>query len=339
MKKCKKDYDFTGLAYEITGDALYLINGGKEIGNSYAEQAQASPGDTVTDSKGVTHELTQGDINWAKQKIAGQDNTSQTTGNAEAANNAGGNHNSENQNQDRDLRVTPANYQDPATDARGYYSTGANYTESYGSDNDYGMAVIPFKDRRSKLFSHGKSAGKVITDWNEYADKVNLEKEEYMKKHLYDGFDIGEKESNSVYDKLLASATKHLGENYFNSNSCDEWDAKVLTDADVSPDDYFLGNTSEMVIDHINDLLLSKKDYQSVTNESAYVVFMGDGRASYTKDEEHAGLLFTGENGEVSFFHSSKNSPGSLSIVEYYPDISAFERDFAYNTFYYQEIK
>ena len=190
MKKCKKEYDFTGLACEITGDALYLINGGKEIGNSYAEQAEAKPGDTVTDSKGVTHELTQGDINWAKQKISGQDNTSQPAVNAGTANNSGGNHNSENQNQDRDLRVTPANYQDPATDARGYYSTGANYTESNGSDNDYGMAVIPFKDRRSKLFSHGKSAGKVITDWNEYAEKVNLEKEEYMKEHLYDGFDI-----------------------------------------------------------------------------------------------------------------------------------------------------
>jgi hypothetical protein len=135
MKKCKKDYDFTGLTYEITGDDLYLINGGKEIGNSYAEQAEAKPGDTVTDSKGVTHELTQGDINWAKQKIAGQDNTSQTTGNAEAANNAGGNHNSENQNQDRDLRVTPANYQDPATDARGYYSTGNYQTATTSQEN------------------------------------------------------------------------------------------------------------------------------------------------------------------------------------------------------------
>ena len=210
MKKCKKDYDFTGLAYEITGDALYLINGGKEIGNSYAEQAQASPGDTVTDSNGVTHELNQGDINWAKQKISGQDNTSQTTGNAEAANNAGGNHNSENQNQDRDLRVTPENYQAPATDARGYYSTGANYTESNGSDNDYGMAVIPFKDRRSKLFSHGKSAGKVITDWNEYAEKVNLEKEEYMKEQLYDGFDIGDKVPKEIVKPQICSNLKEF---------------------------------------------------------------------------------------------------------------------------------
>ncbi len=82
----------------------------------------------------------------------------------------------------------------------------------------------------------------------------------------------------------------------------------------------------------------SRQD-STTTNDSIYVVFMGDGRASYTKDEEHAGLLFTGENGQVAFFHSSKNSPGSLSIVEYYPDISAFERDFAYNTFYYQEIR
>ena len=127
MKKCKKEYDFTGLACEITGDALYLINGGKEIGNSYAEQAQASPGDTVTDSKGVTHELTQGDINWAKQKIAGQETATQTAGNAGAGNTPGANHNTGNQREDRDLRVTPENYQDPATDARGYYSSTGNY--------------------------------------------------------------------------------------------------------------------------------------------------------------------------------------------------------------------
>lgn len=57
------------------------------------------------------------------------------------------------------------------------------------------------------------------------------------------------------------------------------------------------------------------------------------------KEYDFTGLLFTGENGQVTFFHSSKNSQGALSMVEYYPDISAFERDFAYNTFYYQEIK
>ncbi len=136
MKKCKKEYDFTGLACEITGDALYLINGGKEIGNSYAEQAQASPGDTVTDSNGVTHELNQGDIDWAKQKIAGQETATQTTGNAGAGNTPGANHNTGNQREDRDLRVTPENYQDPATDARGYYSTGANYQTADVNENN-----------------------------------------------------------------------------------------------------------------------------------------------------------------------------------------------------------
>ena len=45
MKKCKKDYDFTGLAYEITGNALYPINGGKEIENSIKAQSEAHEGD------------------------------------------------------------------------------------------------------------------------------------------------------------------------------------------------------------------------------------------------------------------------------------------------------
>lgn len=79
-KPANFDYDFTNLAVEVTGDALYLINGGAEIENSIAAQANAQVGDTVTNSRGETHTLTQGDINWAKEKIgsSGQNTGSST---------------------------------------------------------------------------------------------------------------------------------------------------------------------------------------------------------------------------------------------------------------------
>ncbi len=68
-KPANFDYDFTGLAVEVTGDALYQINGGAEVANSIEAQANAQVGDTVTNSRGETHTLTQGDITWAQGKL------------------------------------------------------------------------------------------------------------------------------------------------------------------------------------------------------------------------------------------------------------------------------
>ncbi len=170
MKKYKKDYDFTGLACEITGDALYLINGGKEIENSIKAQSEAHEGDVVTNSKGETRELTQSEIDWAKAEMARREQTSasQPAVNAETANNSDGNHNSENQNQDRDLRVTPANYQDPVTDARGYYSTGANYQTADVNENNSmkGNAFVVHKEVSSSCESKKNIHGQVTIGFN-----------------------------------------------------------------------------------------------------------------------------------------------------------------------------
>ena len=54
---------------EVTGNDLYKINGGKEIENSIAAQAEAQPGDSVTNSHGETRVLTEGDIKWAQQQM------------------------------------------------------------------------------------------------------------------------------------------------------------------------------------------------------------------------------------------------------------------------------
>ncbi len=70
-KQCSiKTFDFSNYDFsdcvEITGDALYLINGGAKIENSVEAQANAKPSDTVTNSKGETHTLTKGDIDWLR---------------------------------------------------------------------------------------------------------------------------------------------------------------------------------------------------------------------------------------------------------------------------------
>ena len=56
MKKYKPldNYYFSGYAEEITGDALFLINGGAEIENSNKGVANAKPGDNLTRNDGTT---------------------------------------------------------------------------------------------------------------------------------------------------------------------------------------------------------------------------------------------------------------------------------------------
>ena len=90
-----------------------------------------------------------------------------------------------------------------------------------------------------------------------------------------------------------------------------------------------------------SELKNSQKAYEtdlSKLDSGVYVVFMGDGNKSYTKDHEHAGLLFLNDDGSVDFYHSSSKNPNSLSIVEHYVSVKSFESDFAYDSFYYQEV-
>lgn len=54
--------------------------------------------------------------------------------------------------------------------------------------------------------------------------------------------------------KITDAAENHLGEDYHDGNSCDEWAAKVIEEAGYNPQDYELGNTSQSVMQHINAL-------------------------------------------------------------------------------------
>ena len=65
---------------EITGEELYLINGGERVENSNEAVANAQVGDTVERKDGTVVTITQGDIDWAKEHTGTEgDNTSQTT--------------------------------------------------------------------------------------------------------------------------------------------------------------------------------------------------------------------------------------------------------------------
>ena len=79
-----ENYDFSD-CHEITGDELFLINGGTRVENSNEAVANAKEGDTLVRNDGTEVTLTQGDINWAQKQVgssssSGTDtSTSQTT--------------------------------------------------------------------------------------------------------------------------------------------------------------------------------------------------------------------------------------------------------------------
>lgn len=74
-----KDYNFSDCR-EITGEELYLINGGARIENSNEAVAEAQPGDTLVRNDGTEVTITQGDIDWAKEHTGtGGSNSTQAT--------------------------------------------------------------------------------------------------------------------------------------------------------------------------------------------------------------------------------------------------------------------
>lgn len=81
MKKILKNhkntdiYDFSDYAEEITGDALFKINGGVEVENSNEGIAGAKPGDTITRNDGTVVTLNQGDIDYANAQLGNTGNT------------------------------------------------------------------------------------------------------------------------------------------------------------------------------------------------------------------------------------------------------------------------
>ena len=81
MKKYKDlcDYDFSDYAEEITGDALFKINGGAEVENSHEGVAGAKPGDTITRKNGDVIVLKQADIDYANAQL--ENNGNNGTGN------------------------------------------------------------------------------------------------------------------------------------------------------------------------------------------------------------------------------------------------------------------
>ena len=98
MKKYKDFgvYDFSDYAEEITGNALFKINGGAEVENSDKGVAGAKPGDTITRKNGDVIVLKQADIDYANAQLGNNGNNGTGNTNGSSGSNNTSNSNSTN---------------------------------------------------------------------------------------------------------------------------------------------------------------------------------------------------------------------------------------------------
>ena len=134
MKKFKEFgiYDFSDYAEEITGNALFKINGGAEVENSHEGVAGAKPGDTITRIDGTVVTLKQADIDYANAQLGnnGNDGTGNTNGSSNAGSSSGDTSSSSTQNDYFELPEANPN-------AYAYYMSKQGEAKAEGNPNKY----------------------------------------------------------------------------------------------------------------------------------------------------------------------------------------------------------
>ena len=134
MKKFKEFgiYDFSDYAEEITGNALFKINGGAEVENSHEGVAGAKPGDTITRIDGTVVTLKQADIDYANAQLGnnGNDGTGNTNGSSSAGSSSGDTSSSSTQNDYFELPEANPN-------AYAYYMSKQGEAKAEGNPNKY----------------------------------------------------------------------------------------------------------------------------------------------------------------------------------------------------------
>lgn len=134
MKKFKEFgiYDFSDYAEEITGNALFKINGGAEVENSHEGVAGAKPGDTITRIDGTVVTLKQADIDYANAQLGnnGNDDTGNTNGSSNAGSSSGDTSSSSTQNDYFELPEANPN-------AYAYYMSKQGEAKAEGNPNKY----------------------------------------------------------------------------------------------------------------------------------------------------------------------------------------------------------
>ena len=146
-------------------------------------------------------------------------------------------------------------------------------------------------------------------------------------------------------DKLKSAANANLGQPYGDGNQCDDWLEKVLDQGGIDPSNYLGGRASSTTVQEHIDATVTGGNASPTPGsgvdvslpEGVYVVFMNEGKKS--TNTPHAGLLFVNKNKSVAFFQSSSSLRNKQSAKEEYTSVNAFQNNYGYNKFYYQQVR
>lgn len=160
-----------------------------------------------------------------------------------------------------------------------------------------------------------------------------------------------EQANKEMREKLLETARSKIGTKYekneINPYQCDNYVQDVFQTSDVSYEKYFAGDANDKNVDeHIGNALANNRTSRETQynapdlSDSTYIVFMNDGKINPKTGEPyiaHTGLVILND-GVCTYIDNSSGNPNEGVFEQTYSSLSAFQSDYAYKSFYYQEV-
>ena len=198
MKKYKDigNYDFSDYAEEITGDALFEINGGAHIENSIEAQANAQVGDTVTNSKDETHVLTEDDIIWAQNIMDSRKNSvkKENVNQGSPGNTNSGNNTSRNtENTQNDSASSSTDISSPNLKEQNNWTFNPNEPDS---DKRYNAQDVKYKNKTLHVMTINCDDAENFESFLNYY--VLIGKDGAAGTTVYDGIGLMDKNGNVI---------------------------------------------------------------------------------------------------------------------------------------------
>ena len=215
MKKYKDIgvYDFSDYAEEITGNALFKINGGAHIENSIEAQANAQVGDTVTNSKDETHVLTEDDIIWAQNIMDSRKNSvkKENVNQGSPGNSNSGNNTSRNtENTQNDSASSSTDVSSPNLKEQNNWTFNPNEPDS---DKRYNAQDVKYKNKTLHVMTINCDDAENFESFLNYY--VLIGKDGAAGTTVYDGIGLMDKNGNVIHvledEKSVCNYARSLG--------------------------------------------------------------------------------------------------------------------------------
>ena len=302
-------FDFSSYGRELTREESYLVNGGAHIENSIEAQAQAQPGDTITNSTGNTIVLNEGDILWAQQQLGYTETENDNSDTAST-------------NEPVAALTHQEQYEMAQAAADVHNNQGENCTTQMlidSTENDENKELL---EQLEDLKNQNLDFAGVPVQYRQA---------------------LGER---NVINRIELSIKLNFDKQYISGDSgymCDDWVEEVLKDPGLDSSKYLIAGKAndKSVEEHIEALKNSKNSYKQTIpdKEGFYVVFM-DGIGSLGELDAHCGILRVSGDGTMLFSHnSSANGYKVDTWIVNSQNAGTKLSNLAYPNFYFQEVK